>query len=188
MTNNFLTGNRIKILIGILVISLLANIFLFAKFISDEKITRLSANNNYTAFFSTLMIYSDSLDYLANNDLQFLGAGERELQALYGYSFNLVEHARTYGMLSDKKDELPSLIWNFAIHMQDITNNLNQVDIKNNRDNLKEFSRNINGIVMLENQTRGEMYRNNKGFVAKEMHTVLSPKVEKIMDLYLSNE
>jgi hypothetical protein len=186
MTNNLLTINRVKFLIGILVISLLGNFFLIAKLSSDEnKIKHIA---NYTNFFTTLWYYNNSLDYFANNDSQVLDARERELQALYGHSFNLVEHARTYAMLSDKEAELPTLIWNFAMHIQDITHNLDQVDIKNNRDNLKEFSRTINEIVKLENQTRVEMLRNNKGFIEKEMYTVLSPKVEKTMDLYLSNE
>jgi len=188
MKNNFFTENRSKILIGLLVISLVANIFLFIKVNSDENKISRSADNNYTAFFSTLMIYSNSLEYLANKDLQTSGDGERELQALSGHSFNLVEHARTYSSLSDEKDELSNLIWNFTVHLQEITNSFNEDDIKNNRDHFKEFSRTINEIVELENETKIEMLMDDEGFVPEKMHTVLKPVVEKSMELQLSNK
>ncbi len=188
MKNNFFTENRSKMLMGILIISLAANIFLFAKVHSAEFKISHSADNNYIAFFSTLRFYSNSLDYLANEDLQTPGDGERELQALYRHSFNLVEHARTHRMLSDEKDELSNLIWNFTIGLNETTSRFNEDDIKNNRAHFKELSRTLREIVELENTTRFEMVSNNDGFVAEEMHTVLQPIVEKTIDLQLSNE
>ncbi len=187
MKNNFFTENRSKILIGLLVISLVANIFLFTKVLSDENQIRRSADNNYSAFFTALLIYRNNLDYLVNMDLQTLGDGERELQALHGHSFNLVEHARTYRRLSDENDELSSLIWNFAAHLQEITNSFNEDGIINNKDHFKEFSRAIREIVEMENETKMEMIGDNEGFVPEKMHTVLKPIVEKTMDLQLSN-
>jgi len=188
MKNNFFTENRSKILIGLLVISLVANIFLFTKVNSDENKISDSADTNYAAFFTTLRNYSNSLESLANNDLQTSGDGERELQVLSGQSFNLVEHARTYSSLSDEKDELSNLIWNFTVHLQEITDSFNEDDIINNRDYYKEFSRTINEIVELENETKIEMLRDDEGFEPEKMHTVLKPIVEKTMELQLSNK
>ena len=189
MTNNLLTPNTVKTLVSILVISLLVNFYLTTKLINYENRIKHVRGKQNANFFHALNYYSNDLDYFVNNNLQHYDAIERELQALYAHSFNLVEHARTYVMLSNNEDsELANLIWNLAVHIQDITHNLNQVEIKNNRNNLKEFSRTINEIVKLENQTRIEMLRNNKGFAEKEMYIVLSPKVEKAMGLYLFNE
>ncbi len=64
-----------------------------------------------------------------------------------------------------------------SVHIQDITYNLNQVEMRNNRDNPKEFSRVVDEIVKLENHTRIEMFQSNEGFVEKEVYIVLPQKL-----------
>lgn len=181
-----INNKTFKVLVGILIISLLYNYYLIKKTNNLGNEIEHVRGNHYLSYFSTLMYYSNSLDYLVNNASQDHDVQEREMKALYAHSFNLLEHARTYAMLSNKIDnELPDLIWNLAVYIHDITQNLNKIDIENNRNNLKEFSRVINEIIILENQTKMEMLSNNKGFTEKVMYTVLSPKVEKAMGLYL---
>ena len=182
--SNFIKTNKVKILIGILFILLLRSSYLIIQLNNSVNRIGYVRENQYDNFFHALIYCSRDLDYFANNDFQNPDDIERQQRVLYAHGFNLLEHARTYAMLSDKGDELPSLIWDFAVHIKNITQNLNQVESKNNRDNLKAFSRVVNEIVKLENHTRVEMLLSKEGFVEKEMYIILSPKVAKVVNLF----
>jgi len=180
-------GNRAKNLAIVLVLSLLANFYLVVELGKYSNSRALIRDNQYLNYFNTLLLYGKTLDCLISaeakdNDVLI----ERELQTLNAHSLNLVEYARTYRALSKSEDnELSNLIWDLAIHIRNMSVNLNKAEIENARNSIEDFSRAVNGIVKLENGTRLEVLESDKGLAKNEVHDVISPLVKKAMELPL---